>query len=115
MGAGGTTGSLVATLDLTSFKQTGGVGVFNNSFVADVTVTSASGSLKGYSGVSGDLILTLILPTGTSVDGLGVGNSTKILGGTGFMLPSPEPASMLLFGTGLLALGGALRRRLQGA
>jgi len=114
-GTGFTTGSLVATVDLTSFKQSGGVGIFNNSFIANVTVTSASGSLAGYSGVDGKLILTLILQNGTSIDDLGMGNSSGIFGGTGFMLPTPEPSSLLLFGTGLLALGGGLRRRLLGA
>jgi hypothetical protein len=114
-GTGLTSGSLTATVDLMSFKQTGGVGIFNNSFVANVTVTSASGSLAGYSGIGGKLILTLLLPNGASIDDLGVGNSSGIFGGTGYMLPTPEPSSLLLFGTGLLALGGGLRRRLLGA
>jgi hypothetical protein len=114
-GSGGTTGNLTGTVDLVSFQQGSFVGTFNNAFVANVTVTSASGSLVGYAGNSGALLLTLVLPTSTQIDDLGNGNSRVIAGGVGFMLPTPEPVSMLLFGSGLLALGGVIRRRLHTA
>lgn len=114
-GNGGTTGALTGTVNLVSFQQAMTVGTFNNAFVANVTVTSATGSLVGFSGNTGSLLLTLVLPTNTQIDDLGNGNSTKIAGGVGYMSTAPEPASMLLFGSGLLALGGILRRRLHSA
>ena len=114
-GTGVTTGALTGTVDLVSFQQATTVGTFNNAFVANVTVTSATGSLGEFSGNPGSLLLTFVLPNNMQIDDLGNGNSTKIVGGVGFMGASPEPASMLLFGSGLLALGGVLRRRLHAA
>jgi hypothetical protein len=115
VGTGSTTGTLTATINLESFQQENRIGTINNAFAANVTVTSATGSLVEYSGNSGSMFLALLLPHGTQIDSLGDGNSSKIIGGIGFMLPSPEPTSMLLFGSGLLALGGVLRRRLHSA
>jgi hypothetical protein len=61
------------------------------------------------SGVSGPCTLSDILASG----------STGAFGGSnvssGEILASPEPGSLLLFGTGLFAFGGFLRRRIRGA
>jgi hypothetical protein len=112
-GTGVTTGMLTGTVDLLSFHQDLFSGTFNNMFDANVTVTSASGSLGEYSGNAGNLLVSLLLPKDTPIDNLvAPNNPEKIIGGTGFMLPSPEPTSMLLFGSGMLVFGNFLRRRL---
>jgi hypothetical protein len=104
----GPAGTLSGTVDLVSFTQTATSGSFNNTLIANVTVTSATGSLGSS---SGNLILSLNLGSSTEIDSLG-GTST-ISNGAGTLYLTPEPTSMLLFGSGLLALGGALRKRLQ--
>jgi len=87
-------------------------------FVATLTITSCSGT--------GDFCTSLWpKPSVVSMDFTITLGSNPVLGSlwnntatttsgkvsSGEVLPAPEPVSMLLFGSGLLAVGAALRRR----
>lgn len=125
-------GSLGPGQEVYSFLNfTGGGGIDNsNSFTNftlagnDPTATSfgiyviaLSGSTLAGNGLIN--VTGLNVPTGTFVDAFGEGskNSQAFVvpfteaGFTG-PSPTPEPSSILLFGTGLLLAGGILRRRL---
>lgn len=110
-GTGGTTGSLTGTVELVDFDQTNFLGVTDTVGTANVTVTSASGTLAQYASAgSGVLTLNLHLTLKTAIDELSSPETARLNNGT--MLPTPEPETMLLFGTGLFLVGAILRRRL---
>jgi hypothetical protein len=113
---------LTGVLDLVNFTQTGFMGTTNTSLLANLDITGGS----------------YCPPTGTGTCGLGsglvnlnflLGSSNPIAldptngvvtGGTLITPPkniavTPEPGTMLLFGSGLFALGGLLRRRMRTA
>jgi hypothetical protein len=98
-----------------SFAQTDKGGSFDDNAVADVTVTSAWGSLHGKSKT---FVLSLDLGNCDPIGDLKDGHWSNT-GGEGSLCPTPsptpEPTSMFLFGSGLLVLGGMLRRRLRAA
>jgi hypothetical protein len=106
--AGGA-GTLSGTVAIDSFEQTTtpSGGTFNNALTSTVTVLASSGALATNSAT---FVLGITFKTNTPVDTHGA--TIFNTGGVGALTPTPEPASMLLFGSGLLAIGGALRRRL---
>ncbi len=61
------------------------------------------------SGAQNSVQLTVLLSGNHAAGRFGSGNVTI---GNSANLVTPEPTSMLLFGTGLLAFGGILRRKL---
>ena len=106
-------GSLTGTVNVLSFVQTSsGSGTFNDPLTSVVTVNSSSGPLAGDAET---FILSLNFAGIAPINTTPVGTTTSAVGGVATLTSTPEPASMLLFGTGLLALGGAFRRRLLAA
>ncbi|HLB99445.1 MAG TPA: PEP-CTERM sorting domain-containing protein [Acetobacteraceae bacterium] len=98
----GTTG----VAGLTSLPGTDGAFCTGGISTADISCSLANPDFS-----SG----TFVLPPGTdTITGIYVGNDA-VTGGAGDMdyivEAIPEPASLALFGTGLLALGAAIRRR----
>jgi hypothetical protein len=111
----GTTDLLSGTLDFVDFVQHGKTGNSNVGLETNLDITGGSfcaepGSVCG-SG-AGFATLTIGFPTGVPVTH---GVTGRLF--TGTIMPNspasltPEPVSMLLFGTGLVVLGGTLRRR----
>jgi hypothetical protein len=100
---------LQGNMDLIDVDQ-----VFSNlytdsSVVGNVTITGGSDAnlfLTSEAGTSG---LTINLGGGVFLPTLSSSTTGSI--SNGFIDPTPEPASMLLFGTGLLAVAGILRRK----
>jgi hypothetical protein len=101
---------LTGNLKLVDLLQGGNSGTFNYTGNANLTVTG--GTLAFTSQGIADLNITFLSVTNLTLL-LGTTNSdggVKISSGT--IDPTPEPSSMLLFGTGFLLIGGILRRRL---
>jgi len=103
---------LTGTFTLVDLAQTFSTGMTNTSGIADLTLTG--GSLEGaYPGKTGIAQLTINLAGLGFLPSLGGARSTKLGGATIDALPTPEPWSMLLYGSGLVLIGFVLRRRLS--
>lgn len=110
MGGSGTD-LLKGTLSLLSFAQAFSTGMTNPSGLVDITITG--GTLQSfYSGSNGVSQLTIELAGLGFLPNLSGPMATNLEGGTLDALPTPEPSSMLLYGTGFLLFGTILRRRL---
>jgi hypothetical protein len=113
-GTGGTTGTLTGTVTLVDIQQSGktgsgqGVGV-NTDFETNVTITSATGGMTQFLNNTGVLNLVLHLSSTGAIYEITGSKTASITSGS--LTPNPEPASMILFGSGLLALGAAIRRK----
>jgi hypothetical protein len=86
-----------------------------DTLTLDANLTILSGSIctsdpsACASGANNNVQLTVLLSGNHASGRFGSGNVTI---GNSASLVTPEPTSMLLFGTGLLAFGGILRRKL---
>lgn len=102
---------LKGTLSLVDFVQALSTGMTNTSAVADMTITG--GTLMGdYPGSTGVSQLTINLAGLGFLPNLMGAKATNLKGATLDALPTPEPWSMLLYGSGLVLFGIILRRRL---
>ena len=102
---------LMGTLKLVDLAQTFTTGKTNSTAVADMTITG--GTLKpDYPGSTGISQLNINLAGLGFLPTLSGAKSTKLTGATLDALPTPEPWSMLLYGSGLVLIGFVLRRRL---
>jgi hypothetical protein len=101
---------LTGTLTLVNLAQAFSTGMTNTSAVLNLSITG--GTLESfYAANTGIGQLTINLSGLGFLPSLSSG-SAKLGGGALDALPTPEPRSMLLFGTGLVVLGLVLRRRL---
>lgn len=109
--------SLFGDLWLLNFDQTPGsqTGEFNTLLQANLI--NLSGTLAGvFTPAGGIARITLDFPNTTNITTLlaGGSNAPGTISTTfdkASITPTPEPGTMLLFGSGLAALGGYLRRR----
>jgi len=103
---------LTGDLQLINLGQLGKTGVTNYDFVADMTVTGGSlDSLVGGVGANMKVQITLDLDSATSLAALGVNGTEGAKVSSGEIDQTPEPGSMALVGSGMLLLGGLVRRR----
>jgi len=112
-GSGSCDGSLLTgDLQLVSFFQTGKSGTFNGNLEANLTITG--GSLAGVFGGIGHAAMLSFTVDLASLNGDLSTTEGSFSGpiSAGELKPVPEPATLGMLGTGLMLLGGAIRRRL---
>jgi hypothetical protein len=111
--ASGGSDLLTGTLTLVSFGTVASTGVFNDDFVANLVITGGTWASQ-YSPAGGIIQLVIKVTSGqvTTLMGQPLGTTMTAAYSKGSLDPTPEPASMLLFGTGILLIGGIVRRRL---
>jgi len=105
---------LKGSLSLVDLAQVFSTGMTNTSAVVNLTITGGT-LASSYSGNTGIGRLTIDLTGLGFLPSLGAPRNTKLGTSTLDALPTPEPWSMLLFGTGLVLFGIVLRRRLPNA
>ncbi len=106
---------LMGNLQLLSFSQLAGDNLGNFNTQAVVNLTNLSGTLAPiFSSAGAKLNFAVLFRQGTPnvATLLGTTNIIKAPVDHGAIHPTPEPSSIALFGSGLFALGGFLRRRL---
>lgn len=102
------TNFLTGTLSLINLTQSGATGTFNTNLVANLTITDGS-LMSVFTAAGGIATVTITLPISSLSTLVGSTTATTV---TGVIFPTPEPGSMILLGSGLLAVGGFLRRRI---
>ena len=106
---------LTGNLQLVDLVQTPGAKVGTFNYTGTENLTDLTGTLASSFGSSGALSLNLQFASTKNIELL-LNDTNKITGvriGSGTVDPTPEPSSMLLFGSGFLAFGAILRRRLM--
>lgn len=119
--AGGQSGTLLSgTLNLVDFYQQPGpgnsgsmIGSFNASMTANMTISGGIfASQFSSAGAVAQLNVQFNSPVAIStLEGTNLSQVSTMISSS--ITPTPEPSSLLLFGSGLLMLGGVLRRRLR--
>ena len=100
---------LTGMLQLLNVTQTGNTGNFNENLPVNLIITG--GSLASKFGSNGILQMTLAFKSGTSLANLSSQIGAWINSGT--VRPAsaaPEPSSLLMLGTGLVAIAGLMRK-----
>lgn len=105
---------LTGNLDLLTVQQTPNTntGTFNTFSVANLT--NIGGSLASALGSQGIVTVKINFANNTDLSLLfGNTGSVSATMNDGSITPTPEPSSMLLMGSGLVAFGGMLRRKIK--
>ena len=111
---GGNDGAFLSgLLQLVSLQQTASTksGVFNEALVVNLTSIDPSGSLMPYFS-SGNGLVQLTLHFSSTTNLMTAASGTKLTAyiSTGSVVPAPEPASLVMLGTGLVAIAGLTRK-----
>jgi len=104
---------LTGSLQLVDLSQSGSLGNFDYTVVANLT--NLGGSLSSDFTAAGAVVdITILFASATDLASLGSGGTLAAGISSGEIFQTPEPVSMVLVGSGLLMLGGLVRRRRAG-
>ena len=110
----GTGLTLTGTLQLVNFIQAGASGLFNDNLMANLSNLGGTlaPSFISQGGLNAITQITIVVQSGANVFNLFSSNGTAYAHiSTAAIVPTPESSTLVLFGTGLLAVGFLLWRR----